>query len=178
MMKNIYLKIKYTTYYLFVLISIRFNKDRKKNSLLSKKFIEWNNLIVLKKMKKISLHSKEIAVLLPHCIQLYTCPHKITSNINNCKECGLCKIGEISRLNKEYGVKVKVATGGTLARMFIKEEKPKLVLAVACERDLVSGIFDAFPMPVYGVFNKIVNGPCINTDVAIETIENILKEFN
>ena len=177
MLKYFYLKTVYTLYYLAVLIVRRWNTDRKKNSLISQKFINWNNKRVMKYVYKNNVKSREIAILLPHCIQLYTCPHKITSDIKNCKNCGLCKIGEILRLHNTYDVKVKVATGGTLARLFLKEEKPKLVLAVACERDLVSGIYDAFPMPVYGVFNKIINGPCINTDIAIENMENILKEL-
>lgn len=160
-----------------ILLVRRYNKDRKKNSEISKSFIAWNNKRVMKATYKKGIVANEVAILLPHCIQKYDCPLKITSDIKNCKECGLCKIGDILRLHKEYGVKAKVATGGTLARMFIKEERPKLLIAVACERDLVSGIYDAFPMPVYGVFNKIINGPCINTDVAIDEIENILKDL-
>ena len=178
MIKYIYLKGMYSFYYIAILMARKWNKDRKKNSEISKKFINWNNKRILKQAIKKNVKSNEVAILLPHCIQLYTCPHKITSDINNCKNCGLCKIGNILELHKKYKIKVKVATGGTLARLFIKEEKPKLVLAVACERDLVSGIYDAFPMPVYGVFNKILNGPCINTDVAMSDIENILKSLN
>jgi len=176
-MKYIYLKFLYTVYYILILLVRRYNKDRKKNSEISKSFISWNNKRVMKSVYKKKVLAKEVAILLPHCIQKYDCPLKITSDISNCKECGLCKIGDILRLHKEYGIKAKVATGGTLARLFIKEERPKLVIAIACERDLVSGIYDSFPMPVYGVFNKIVNGPCINTDVAIEEIENILKDL-
>lgn len=176
-MKYIYLKFLYTVYYILILLVRRYNKDRKKNSEISKSFISWNNKRVMKSVYKKKVLANEVAILLPHCIQKYDCPLKITSDISNCKECGLCKIGDILKLQKEYGIKAKVATGGTLARLFIKEERPKLVIAVACERDLVSGIYDSFPMPVYGVFNKIVNGPCINTDVAIEEIENILKDL-
>lgn len=177
MLKIIYLKIVYTCYYMMILLARKWNKDRRKNSKISIKFIEWNNKRVFKYAKKKMVKSSEVAILLPHCIQLYNCPHKITSDIENCKNCGMCKIGDILKLHEKYKIKVKVATGGTLARLFIKEERPKLVFAVACERDLVSGIFDAFPMPVFGIFNKIVGGPCINTDVAVEEIESILKKL-
>ncbi len=170
-------KIFYTLYYALILITRKYHKDRKTNSYLSKKFLTWNNKRVYKYATKKNVKAEEVAILLPHCIQKYDCSLKITSDINNCKECGLCKIGDILNLQKKYGIKAKVATGGTLARMFLKEERPKLVIAIACERDLVSGIYDAYPMPVYGVFNKIINGPCINTDVAIEEIESILKEL-
>ena len=67
---------------------------------------------------------------------------------------GLCKIGEISKFVKMKNATVKIATGGTLARLFLKNEKPDFVVAVACERDLVAGIYDSFPMMVYGIFNE------------------------
>lgn len=170
-------KVIYTLYYLLILVLRKYHKDRKTNSYISKKFLKWNNKRILKYAFRKKIKANQVAILLPHCIQKYDCQLKITSDINNCKQCGQCKIGDILKLQKKYNIKAKVATGGTLARMFLKEERPKLVIAIACERDLVSGIYDAFPMPVYGVFNKIINGPCINTDVAIEEIESILEEL-
>ena len=50
---------------------------------------------------------------------------------------------------------LKIATGGTLARKYVKDLRPDLIIAVACKRDLISGIKDAEPFLVYGVFNKI-----------------------
>ena len=70
-----------------------------------------------------------------------------------------------------------MATGGTLARLFIKEKKPEIIIAVACKRDLMSGIFDTFPMNVYGIYNKIVKSPCVNTDIDVEKIEEIIKKL-
>jgi len=121
---------------------------------------------------------REIAILLPHCIQNYDCPYKITNNIDNCKECDLCKISHIKKLKDKYGIQVKIATGGTLARLFLKEHRPKLVIAVACERDLVSGIYDALPLMCYGIFNIRKNGPCINTDLMVEDIEKVIEKLS
>ena len=139
---------------------------------MADKFLEYNNKRVIKKFKDIV--PKNIALLLPHCIQNYDCPFKITSDIKNCRKCGKCKIGKIIELKEKYNLSVKVATGGTLARLFIKENRPDIIIAVACKRDLVSGIYDAFPMSVYGVYNKIIKSPCINTDLSIEEIEKVL----
>ena len=116
-------------------------------------------------------------ILLPHCIQKYVCPYKVTSDIDNCRSCGQCVISDLLQLKKEYPVEIKIATGGTLARKHIKEIKPNLVIAVACKRDLMSGIHDAFPVRVIGVFNKILNEPCVNTTVSIEEIRRVLKNF-
>jgi hypothetical protein len=139
------------------------------------KFVNFNNTRVLKKIKKENV--KKIAILLPHCIQKYDCNLKITNNIENCKLCGLCDISEIVKLKHEFqNIDIKVATGGTLARLYLKEYKPNLVIAVACKRDLTSGIRDSFPIPVYGIFNKIIKGPCKDTRIEVNEIRKVLRE--
>ena len=115
--------------------------------------------------------------MLPHCLQEDNCGIKVTSDIEKCVNCGKCDIGFIKMLKKKYGINIKVATGGTLARKAVKELKPSIVLAVACERDLITGIFDSYPMPIYGVFNIRKNGPCFNTKISEEEIETALKEI-
>lgn len=168
-------KIIYNLYYFLYLIFEKLIKDQKKKNIIADKFLRYNNERVIKKFenKKVS----KIAILLPHCIQNYDCPFKITSDIENCKKCGKCKIGDILKLKEKYNLEVKVATGGTLARLFLKEKRPELVIAVACKRDLISGIFDSFPMNVYGMYNEIINSPCINTNVDTVEMEKIIKKF-
>ncbi|HEX6434491.1 MAG TPA: DUF116 domain-containing protein, partial [Gemmatimonadales bacterium] len=52
----------------------------------------------------------------------------------------------------KYGVPVFVATRGQLARRVIRERRPRAVVAVACERDMVSGLHDvAGKIPVLGL---------------------------
>lgn len=170
--------------YLYRLISIvwvlvifvfrKIKDDDYHNSEIAKKFLRYNNQITLHRLKGKALSAKDVMVLLPHCLQDYECPIKITSHIDNCKRCGRCVINAIVDLKDEYGMYVNVATGGTLARKYVKEARPKIVIAVACERDLLSGIMDSFPLPVYGIFNERVNGPCYNTLVSIEELRNIL----
>ena len=159
---------------LFIVIFRKIKDDEKNNSKIAKRFLRYNNTITLKRLKHKTLNFQDILLLLPHCLQEYDCPIKITSNIDNCKRCGQCKIKAILDLKETYGISVKVATGGTLARKYIKDIRPKVVIAVACERDLISGIIDAFPLPVYGIFNERIHGPCFNTSVAIEEIKKIL----
>ena len=70
-----------------------------------------------------------------------------------------------------------VATGGTLARQMVKEIRPKAIIAVACERDLTSGIQDVFPLPVIGVLNERPFGPCFNTRVDIKKVEAAILDI-
>ncbi len=168
-------RILYNLYYAAYIIEEKFVNDQTKRNYAADKFLAHNNKRVLKKFADVV--PKNIALLLPHCIQNYDCPFKITSKIENCRKCGKCKIEGILELKERYGLEIKVATGGTLARLFIKEKKPDLIIAVACKRDLVSGIYDTFPMSVYGVYNKIIDSPCINTDLNLEEIENVIKKL-
>lgn len=139
------------------------------------KFLDSNNKKVMASLKGKDI--KKLLILLPHCVQKYTCPYKVTSNIENCRNCGQCVIGELLSMKKEFPIEIRIATGGTLARKHIKELKPDLVAAVACKRDLMSGIHDAFPVKVYGIFNKIINEPCVDTTVSGEKIRSFLKEI-
>ncbi len=138
-------------------------------------FIAVSNLIFLK--CGIKVKANRLLVLVPHCLQLASCPHKITRDPNNCKRCGGCNIGDLMKLSDEYGFHFLVATGGTLARQFVKEMRPKAVLAIACERDLMSGIQDVYPLPAVGVLNIRPNGPCYNTKVDMEDVRKMLKKI-
>lgn len=136
-------------------------------------YIAVNNNLV--KSKKLVLAGNQVMILLPHCLQDSDCPHKITVDINNCKHCGNCCISELIYLGEKYHATIKVATGGTLARKFIEECKPQGVIAVACERDLSMGIQDSGYLPVLGVLNCRPNGPCVNTNVELDKVEQALR---
>ncbi|MBS5786503.1 MAG: DUF116 domain-containing protein [Clostridioides difficile] len=124
---------------------------------------------------KYNFNAEDIIILIPHCVQNNSCKLKITNDIDNCNGCGLCSVKDLVELKDKQNVKVFVATGGTLARKIIVDNKPKAVIAVACERDLTSGVQDVSKIPVLGVFNKRPNGPCFNTGIDIEDVENAIK---
>ena len=79
------------------------------------------------------------------------------------------------KLSDELGFTFFVATGGTLARQVVKKIRPQAVLAIACERDLMSGIQDVYPLPAVGVLNIRPNGPCNNTRVDMDEVRRVLK---
>ena len=138
-------------------------------------FIAVSNLIFMK--SKIKVPANKLLVLVPHCLQLANCTHKITRDPNNCKRCGGCNIGDLMKLSEELGFIFFVATGGTLARQVVIKNRPQAVLAIACERDLMSGIQDVYPLPAVGVLNIRPNGPCYNTRVDIEEVKRTLSQI-
>lgn len=138
-------------------------------------YIELNNIVVESYNKKFD--SRDIMILLPHCLQNSQCELKVTSDPELCRQCGKCKIGVLLKYAKENGLNLFVATGGTVARNIVKKTKPGIIISVACERDLMSGISDIKGIPVIGIINKQPNGPCINTDVDVEGIINKIKQL-
>lgn len=138
-------------------------------------FIAMNNSLVISQRQKV--RPDRVLVLLPHCIQLFDCEIKVTGDINKCVLCGRCDIKGLVEISRKYNIAISVATGGTLARKVIVEKRPKLVLAVACERDLTSGIKDCYPLPVIGILNERPFGPCFNTIVDVSKIDAALSQL-
>jgi hypothetical protein len=139
-------------------------------------FIEINNRLLLSGHRR-RIHPERLLLLLPHCLQQADCQRRITTSIDNCRECGRCDIAALIELSRKYGIHIAVATGGTLARKIVREHRPELIVAVACERDLTSGIHDTFPLPVYGILNLRPEGPCWNTRVLVTEVEKALQTF-
>ena len=142
---------------------------------IRKIFIKINNAYIYS--NKYNFNSEDLIILIPHCIQNHNCKLKVTNDIDNCKKCGLCKVKELQELQEKYNTKIFVATGGTLARKIIIDNRPKAVIAVACERDLTSGVKDVKGIPVLGVFNSRPNGPCVDTNINIKEVEEAVNFF-
>ncbi|MFQ3573036.1 MAG: DUF116 domain-containing protein [Thermodesulfovibrionales bacterium] len=140
---------------------------------LQRWIIRMNNTLV--RMKKIK--AEKILILLPHCLQINDCNIRITNNIKNCKRCGRCFISSLISIAEDNNISICVATGGGMARKIIKDTRPDAVIAVACERDLSSGIVDSFPLPVFGIYNKRPQGPCFNTEVDTCEVDEAVRFF-
>ncbi|MFH1123765.1 MAG: DUF116 domain-containing protein [Pseudomonadota bacterium] len=149
---------------------IRINKDQVRRS-----FITINNQLVLAEARRVP--PRKLLILLPQCLQNHECTVRITGNVENCKACGKCKIKDLVELGQKYHVSIAVATGGTLARKIVIDKRPEMIIGVACERDLTSGIQDTYPIPVYGILNHRPNGPCYDTDVDLDLVESGMAAF-
>jgi hypothetical protein len=156
--------------FIFFVGLFRGDKDR-----LGRVYISINNMVVKHRLQKKPSH--KFLMLLPHCMQSKDCNNRITENISNCQRCGCCKVGELADLADLLGINVVVSKGGTAARNSVKEYMPDLILAVACERELVSGIGDVGGIPAIGVINQRPNGYCTNTTVDMTELKNILQEL-
>ena len=121
---------------------------------LGNPFVSFTNAIIRARQKPIQ--GKTI-VIIPRCLKA-----DMKKAIR-----GLCD---------SAGIGVFSATGGGQARKILREERPAAVIAIACERDLVSGIRDvAHKIPTIGVTNKRPEGPCKNTYIEMDELRNAIK---
>lgn len=126
------------------------SRDRLANS-----FLKLHNLFLTSEARKII--PEKVLMLIPRCL----------SRENNIA---------LRKMRDLYGFVLAVAEGGTEARQQIKEFRPGLIIAIACERDLLTGFIDVNPhIPVIGFPNVRPCGPCKNTEVDLPKIEETLK---
>jgi hypothetical protein len=147
---------------------------RVRKSRLKEILININNSLV---RKSGGGKAKRLLLLLPHCIQQSDCKIRVTYDVYNCERCGKCPICEFIKVADEHNLKLSVATGGGIARRTVDSAKPDAVVAVACERDLISGIRDTFPIPTLGIMNERPYGPCFNTRVDIDLVKDAIAFF-
>jgi len=77
-----------------------------------------------------------------------------------------------------YEVPVFVATRGQLARRVIRERRPRAVVAVACERDMMTGLRDvAGKLPVLGLTMQLPNGPCRDAVLDLDVMDRWVRSL-
>ncbi|MDO5483474.1 MAG: DUF116 domain-containing protein [Desulfovibrionaceae bacterium] len=142
---------------------------------LRRSFIKVNNELLLADFRPVA--PDRLLLLLPHCVQSSRCVHRLTHNVEHCRRCGSCPVGALLDLRDRYGFRFAIATGGTIARRIVVALKPDAIIAVACERDLISGIQDSYPLAVFGLLNERPHGPCMDTLVPLTRLEALLRLF-
>ena len=127
-------------------------RDRVENSA-----VKVYNALALVRARKVA--TGELLLLIPRCLSRAT-------------------LDEVLALAGTYAVPVFVATRGQLARRVIRERRPRAVVAVACERDMVTGLHDvAGKVPVLGLTMTLPAGPCKDAVLDIQALERYLRAF-
>lgn len=116
---------------------------------LFRAMIKCNNFLTL------PLAKREKLLLLPHCLQED-------------------KLVKLKNFAEAEGIKIVVVNGGQMAKEVVKKHRGAFVVAVACEEELVAGIYRSMSAPVFCVWNRRVHGPCKDTEIEEEKIKNIL----
>src|ERR1019366_2755971 len=106
------------------------------------------NALALRRAQKVD--TGELLLLIPRCLSRAT-------------------LDGVLALAGRYGVPVFVVTRG---------RRPRAVVAVACERDMVSGLHDvAAKVPVLGLTMTLPAGPCKDAALDLASLEKYLQAF-
>lgn len=128
------------------------SKDRIANSILQ----VGNRLTAV---NQAMIEREELLILLPRCLDKQT-------------------RDDIKAMTAKYDVDFHICAGGQMARQLLTEKKPKGVIAVACERDLMAGVQDVkATIPVIAIANKRPEGPCRNTHINMTEMENAIRMY-
>jgi len=138
-------------------------------------FLAFQNNIFLTSNKLDS--QSRLLLLLPHCLQFHDCKIRITRDINSCEDCGECDICNLKDIGKRFELKIGIANGGTLARKIVNDFRPDAIIAVACHRDLTDGVRESWKYPVYAILNERPFGPCYDTKVDVDKVEDIINKL-
>lgn len=128
------------------------SKDRMSNSILQ----VGNQLTEL---NQANIQRDELLILLPRCLDKQT-------------------RDDIKAVTAKYDIDFHICAGGQMARQLLADKKPKGVIAVACERDLMAGVQDVkAAVPVIAIANKRPEGPCRNTNINMTEMENAIRMY-
>jgi len=140
---------------------------------IDKKFVSINNLML--KFRKRKCSPKNLLILFPHCLQYSRCKQNVKNDLNECKRCGKCKIKDLIEFSEKYGVHICLATGGRVALERVKSGDIHGVIAIACEKELRTGLMAAAPKTIFAVPNLRPHGYCKDTDVYLDEVKAIEK---
>ncbi len=142
--------------------------------MINKRIVAINN--ILRQLRKREVAPENVLLLFPHCLQWSGCPQNIIQSLDNCKRCGKCDIGELLGLAQRRGVQYCVASGGRQAVAMVRRKDVKVVIAVACHKELAAGILAALPKPVIAIPNMQPCGPCKDTKVDMTAVDAALAK--
>ncbi len=143
--------------------------------IIDKKFVSLNNLMT--RLRKKKCPPEGLLLLFPHCIQNSKCKQNIKHDINECIRCGKCKVKDLLELSEEYGISISVASGGRVALKRVMAKEVQGVVAIACEKELRTGLMAAMPKAIYAVPNQRPYGYCVDTDVYMDDVIKAIKFF-
>ncbi len=124
----------------------------------------------------------ERVLLLPHCLRpSQTCPGRPSRDGFQCPEdCGeRCGIRSLRTEALRLGYKgVCVAPGGALALRFVREVRPRAVVAIACAKELREGeeaLADLGPAPPFVAVVPLSRDGCVDTEVNLDAALALLR---
>ncbi|MCA6070887.1 MAG: DUF116 domain-containing protein [Endomicrobium sp.] len=133
------------------------------------------NSFQVKKFASVPFNQR--VVFTPHCMRnVVVCTAVEKDSYYICKECGSCKINDISKLVNSLDYKaLYVVKGGRAIGKIIKEQKPKAIVGIACffEGDQAFKMLKEENVAVQ--FVPLTKDGCAATDTNLTEVAKVLK---
>ncbi len=143
--------------------------------MLQRALIRLNNRVT--RWRHVRAEPRRVLLLVAHCLQSSACGRHLTrAGGDTCARCGKCPVDALMALRDRTGVQCQIAGGGRQALARVKASDVDVVVAVACEKELVQGIVGAFPKPVLAVCNTRPLGDCHDTRADLAEVEAAVRE--
>jgi len=134
-----------------------------------------------------SIKPQDRVLLISHCLRpSQLCQARVGKQGLECRDdCPhRCTIGRLRILAQELGYGgICIAPGGSMALRFVKEKKPKGIVAIACNKELEEGVCavgdilkddDIRHLPLIVTIPLTKDG-CVDTEVNEEEAERIIR---
>ncbi|MDR3275145.1 MAG: DUF116 domain-containing protein [Endomicrobium sp.] len=140
-----------------------------------KAFTDKQNKLQAKKFA--SVPSDKCIVVAPHCMRnTVVCVAAEKEGYYICKECGGCRISEISKLVKELNYKaLYVLKGGRAIKNIVKEQNTRAVVGIACFFEGEQAFKLLKDENIIVQFVPLSKDGCTATDTNLQEVEIILK---
>jgi hypothetical protein len=142
---------------------------------MRKTLIKANNYFV--RRRRLRAAPGEVLLLLPHCLQRKACRQNVMNDLDECRRCGKCNIADLLDLRDELGVSCRLVGGGREALAAVRDASVKVVVAVACEKELTDGLRAAFPKAILAIPNVRPCGFCRDTRVDVAAVREAIQSF-
>jgi hypothetical protein len=144
--------------------------------MLQRALIRLNNRVT--RWRRVKAPPGRVLLLLAHCLQSSACGRNLTrEGGDGCARCGKCPVDALLGVRDRTGVLFHVVGGGRQALARVRDDDVDAVVAVACERELIQGIFGAFPKPVLAIGNTRPQGDCHDTLTDVAEVEAAVREL-
>jgi len=128
----------------------------------------------LNKEKFENIDSKDVIIVLPHCLRSINCPAKLGPAGIECINCNKCDIGIIKEIADKKDMTVYIVPGSSFIKNVLKVKPFKAVIGVACPIDLnksMTALSDFTPRGIY-----LLKDGCINTVVDVDEVINLINK--
>jgi len=149
---------------------------KKSKEQVYKAYTEKQNKVQQKSFAQIPFEKR--LVFAPHCMRnTAVCIAEEKDSHYICKECGGCKMNDISKLVKKLGYGgLYILKGGRAIVKIINEQKPQAIVGIACFYEGEQAFKVTEDINVIVQFVPLTKDGCAATDTDMAEVEKILKQ--